>query len=74
MGWRTFRILTQGQKPASTETLCRNVSTGSECQVCGLCRGTSLRAKHVAMPLHGSKRVHFYQIVETASRRPLSRL
>jgi len=67
MGWRTFRILTPGQKPASTETMCRNVRTGTACQACGLCRGTSLKAKHVAMPLHGSKRVHFYGNVEMAS-------
>jgi hypothetical protein len=72
IGWRTFRILTPGQKPASTETLCRNVRTGTACQVCGLCRGTSLRAKHVAMPLHGSKRVHFYENLEIAGTRGLS--
>jgi hypothetical protein len=66
MGWRTFRILTPGQKPASTETMCRNVRTGTACQACGLCRGTSLKAKHVAVPLHGSKRVHFYRNVEMA--------
>lgn len=71
LGWRTFRILTPDQKPASTETLCRNIRTGIACQVCGLCRGTSLKAKHVAMPLHGSKRVHFYQNVAMASRRSL---
>ena len=67
-GWRTFRILTPGQRPDSTETMCRNVRTGTACQACGLCRGTSLKAKHVAMPLHGSKRVHFYENVEGASR------
>jgi hypothetical protein len=68
MGWRTFRILTPDQKPASTETLCRNVRTGTACQACGLCRGASLKAKHVATPLHGSKRGHFYRNVEMASR------
>ena len=39
MGWRTFRILTPDQKPAPAETLCRNVRTGTACQVCGLCAG-----------------------------------
>jgi hypothetical protein len=68
MGWRTFRIFTPIQKPASTETLCLNVKTGIACQDCGLCSGTSLKAKHVAMPLHGSKRVHFYRNVEMATR------
>ena len=71
-GWRTFRILTPDQKPVSTETLCRNVRTGAACQVCGLCSGTTLRAKHVAMPLHGSKRVHFYENVNIASTRGLA--
>jgi hypothetical protein len=68
MGWRTFRILTPDQKPVSTETLCRNVRTGTAHQVCGLCRGTTLRAKHVAMPQHGSKRVHFYRNIEIGGR------
>ena len=68
MGWRTFRILTPEQKPAPSETLCPNVRKGTACQVCGLCAGTALKAKHVAMPLHGSKRVHFYRNVEMALR------
>jgi hypothetical protein len=66
-GWRTFRILTPDQKPASTETMCRNVRTGTACQVCGLCAGTAVKAKFVAMPLHGSKRVHFYRNVDMAA-------
>ena len=66
MGWRTFRILTPEQKPAPNETLCPNVRKGTACQVCGLCAGTALKAKHVGMPLHGSKRVHFYRNVEMA--------
>lgn len=69
-GWRTFRILTPGLKPAATETICRNVRTGTACQACGLCAGAGLKAKHVAMPLHRSKRVHFYRNVEVATRRP----
>jgi hypothetical protein len=73
MGWRTFRILTPDQKPASTETMCRNVRTDTACQVCGLCAGTGVKAKHLVMPLHGSKRVHFYQNVELASRPTLIR-
>ena len=70
MGWRTFRILTPDQKPVPSETMCRNVRTDTACQVCGLCGGTSLKAEHVAMQLHGSKRVHFYRNVEMASRQP----
>jgi hypothetical protein len=72
MGWRTFRILTPDQKPTTTETLCRNVRTGTACQACGLCGGTALKAKHVAMPLHGSKRVHFYENVEVTTSKPWS--
>ena len=69
-GWRTFRILTPDQKPAAAETLCRNVKAGTACQVCGLCSGTSLKAKHVAMPLHGSKRVHFYRNLKMMATTP----
>ena len=68
MGWRTFRIMTPEQKPAPSEALCPNVRKGTACQVCGLCAGTALKAKHVAIPLHGSKRVHFYRNVEMALR------
>ena len=64
MGWRTFRILTPDQKPSPAETMCLNVRRGTACQVCGLCGGTSKKAKHVAMPLYGSKQVHFYRNVE----------
>ena len=71
-GWRTFRILTPEQKPALSETLCPNVRKGTACQVCGLCAGTALKAKHVVIPLHGSKRVHFYRNVDMASARPLA--
>jgi hypothetical protein len=70
MGWRTFRILTPDQKPSPAEAMCLNVRKGTACQACGLCRGTSLKAKHVAMPLHGSKRVHFYRNVQMASGLP----
>jgi hypothetical protein len=52
-------------------TLDRDNSPPSPCQDCGLCRGTSLKAKHVAMPLHGGKRVHFYRNVEIATSQPL---
>lgn len=69
MGWRTFRILTPDQKLAPTEIMCRNVRTGATCQVCGMCAGTALKAKHVAMPLHGSKRVHFHRNIDMAVRR-----
>ena len=63
-------ILTPDQKPSSTEIMCRNVRTGATCQVCGLCAGSALKAKHVAMPLHGSKRVHFHRNIEMASLQP----
>lgn len=70
MGWRTFRILTPDQRPAPTEIMCRSVRTGATCQSCGLCAGTALKAKHVAMPLHGSKRVYFYRNIEMANLQP----
>jgi hypothetical protein len=70
MGWRTFRILTPDQKATSTEIVCRNVRTGVTCEVCGLCAGTALKAKHIAMPLHGSKRVHFHRNLEIAETHP----
>lgn len=70
LGWRTFRILTPDQTPVSTETLCRTIRTGTACQVCGLCAGTDVKAKPVAVPLHGSKRVHFCRNVAMAGRQP----
>jgi hypothetical protein len=73
MGWRTFRIIKRDQKPTSAETLCRNVRTGATCQDCGLCAGTAIKAKHVAIPLHGSKRVHFHRNLEMARLQPPDR-
>jgi hypothetical protein len=51
MGWRTFRALEPGEKhDPETEILCPSDRT--TCERCGLCSGTDLPTKSIAIPSH----------------------
>ena len=59
MGWRTFRIINEGDTLMPREIICPNVTKGVQCKDCLLCSGTSLKAKNIAIPVHGSNKNKF---------------
>lgn len=55
-GWRTFRIIRSESELQPDEVLCPATQKRArpvQCITCGLCRGTSLKAKNVAVVVHG---------------------
>jgi hypothetical protein len=51
-GWRTYRILSKGEKPLDDEILCTNyLDTHIHCEQCLLCNGG--KGKNIAIPVHG---------------------
>ncbi len=54
-GWRTFRIVQDTSEITKDEVLCPNYTHGVECYDCGLCKGSSIKAKNIAIPAHGGK-------------------
>jgi len=52
MGWRTFRVMADGQAPGETEIMCPSES-GVSCADCKLCAGIKTAAKSIAIPAHG---------------------
>ena len=73
-GWRTFRILAPGEELLPGEILCPNNTHGVQCKKCQLCRGTSRKAKNIAIPVHGSNKNKFKTvaaILEKAEAKPL---
>lgn len=57
-GYRTFRVIPIGTPPEQGEILCPS-SRGVQCQDCMLCGGTSVRAKSIAIEVHGPGMKHF---------------
>ena len=56
-GWRTFRIIRDASELLADEVLCPAMVKRERpvtCSTCGLCRGTSTKAKNVAVLSHGS--------------------
>src|SRR5262245_15632024 len=54
-GWRTFRVTPVGQLSAIPgEVVCVNTTTGKTCAECGLCNGTTTRAKSIVIEAHGA--------------------
>ena len=52
LGWRTYRVLADGEEPDATEIPCP-ASDIIKCNKCLLCRGIS-NAKSIAIPVHGT--------------------
>lgn len=53
MGWRTFRIIREGDPLLDNEIMCPNITKNVQCKDCNLCSGTSTTAKNIAIPAHG---------------------
>lgn len=55
LGYRTYRILADGEALEKGEALCPNVTHGTTCAKCGLCSGTKGKGKiDIAIPVHGT--------------------
>ena len=57
MGWRTFRVQAlhelDKQVPVR-EVTCPSVTHGTQCARCSLCRGSSIGAPSIRIPVHGT--------------------
>ena len=61
-GYRTFRVVRDVSEIRKHEVLCpASTAAGhtTTCAACLLCGGTSVKAKSIAIPAHGSGAVHF---------------
>lgn len=58
-GWRSFRIIRPEDSLMEDEILCPNLTNGVQCRDCNLCTGTSLKAKNIAIYVHGKKMKKF---------------
>jgi hypothetical protein len=54
-GYRTFRVLTDGDLPMADEIQCPNESRGIQCADCGLCNGAG-SAKSITIRVHGTSK------------------
>lgn len=53
-GYRTFRVLAEGELPMADEVMCPNYTHGVQCDTCGLCAGNTSQAKNITIPAHGT--------------------
>jgi hypothetical protein len=61
-GHRTFRVIRDVNELQRNEILCpasKEAGYKATCETCLLCAGTSVKAKSIAIPVHGSGAVHF---------------
>lgn len=60
LGYRTFRILREGEPTTARELLCRNYTGGLQCKDCKLCDGLVHNgAKSITIPIHGFRKGNF---------------
>ena len=63
--YRTFRVIRDVSELQRNEILCpasKEAGYKATCQSCLLCGGTSVQAKSIAIPAHGSGAVHFLDV------------
>lgn len=58
-GFRTFRVIVEGEALQRDEIICPNETTGVNCLNCGLCSGNSVKAKNIAIHVHGTLKGRF---------------
>ena len=63
MGWRTFRVMAENESGEyqldDDEIMCPNITRGISCAECGLCGGNQVKAKNIAIIVHGAKKKRF---------------
>jgi hypothetical protein len=62
-GWRTFRATAPGAPNLASEITCPAETRGAKCADCLLCRGDSLGARSVTIPVHGFTRSSALRVV-----------
>jgi hypothetical protein len=69
-GWRTFRgVSPEGAESAgvkSAEIQCPTETRDVQCVSCGLCKGASLQAKSITIPVHGLAEKRALRVVSAA--------
>ena len=67
MGWRSFRVIDDGENPSNGEIVCPNYTHGVQCADCGLCKGKGSKAKSIVITAHGSKKKKFSKVRDYVS-------
>jgi len=66
LGYRTFRVLKEGEEPEDDEIYCPNfLNNLIKCMSCGLCNGASHKY-NIAIPVHGFGVTNFNRKMEAA--------
>lgn len=63
-GWRTFRATTPNARNLPNEITCPAETRGATCRDCLLCRGDSLGARSITIPVHGFTRNSALHVVQ----------
>jgi hypothetical protein len=53
-GWRTYRV--GGGPITDDEVMCPYYTHNVQCATCGLCKGSSTKAKNIYAPTHGARK------------------
>jgi hypothetical protein len=67
-GWRTFRGVSPGETPTAREIECPTETRDIQCVKCGLCKGASLGAKSITIPVHGVQEKRALRVVSVNGR------
>lgn len=69
-GWRTFRGVSPKEGPAANvpgrEITCPTETRDIQCEKCGLCKGASLQARSITIPVHGATIKRALRVVSAA--------
>jgi hypothetical protein len=63
-GWRTFRATSPGARNLPSEITCPAETRGALCKDCLLCRGDSLGARSITIPVHGFTKSSALRVVQ----------
>jgi hypothetical protein len=63
-GWRTFRATSPGARNLPSEITCPAETRGATCKDCLLCRGDSLGARSITIPVHGFTKSSALRVVQ----------
>ena len=69
LGWRSFRILGEGEEPTEHEVMCPHVTDQVMCLDCGLCNGNASGAKSITVPAHGPGAKYFSLVQQYVDQR-----
>ena len=67
-GWRTFRVTSDLSDKLPNEIVCPNTTKAIQCADCGLCSGTSSKARNIVIEVHGAKKKKFVKQQELTTQ------